>query len=143
MIFGLNISQSKQSPDSYILGDWHCVKHDYRGYQKFSLKQAEAIKKIILKIKQNGFSYSKADFVEKCDFIGWQASKYDTSEQLGYSIEYRYQKTELAKLLKMTPVDKKGNLSCYNERSTFFLKGDILIKTCGGYRFYWLKVKKK
>lgn len=133
-------SQNKTDSPISIFGNWKCVKHDYKGFQKFNLQQAEQIRNSVLSIENHTFRYAKAGFINKCTFFNWKISKYDTTESYGYSIEYRYTKPELAKMLKITPVDNKGNLNCYNECSTFFLKKDTLISICGGYTFYWVKI---
>lgn len=45
----------------------------------------------------------------------------------------------LSKILVFTPVDEKGELTCYNDCAAIFLKEDTLINVCGGYTFYFVK----
>jgi hypothetical protein len=124
---------------NFILGTWKCVDHDYRGEEKFNLKQAELIRYSILNIGKHNFSYSKAKFIENCNFSDWEMTMYDTTQDFVYSLEYKYYKSELTKMFSFIPVDSNGRSACYNECATFFLKEDTLITICGGYTFYWLK----
>lgn len=137
-------AQVEKVPDiNYIFGKWKCVKQDYRGYQKFSLEQAEQIRHSILIFEKNNFFYEGVKFIEPCSFTNIKISKYDTSAYLGYSVEYVYLKKELAKVLVIEPVDEKGEGACFNECAIFFLKQDTLINICGGYTFYMLKDNNK
>lgn len=122
-----------------INGRWKSVKHDYRGRQKFSLQQANLIRSSVLTIEQNTFNYSKAQFIKSCNFYTWKKSPYDTT--VYDNLQLIYTNAELQKLTIFDPVDKAGNLSCFNECALFYLKQDTLINLCGGYIFYWVKIK--
>jgi hypothetical protein len=117
-----------------ITGKWKCIKHDYRGKQKFSLKQAEFIRQSILDIKTNTFAYSKAKFIKPCTFQGWKRTAYDTSQY--DNLELIFTKAELQKITVWDPVNAKGVNACFNECAIFYLKHDTLINVCGGYTFY-------
>ncbi|MEO6670259.1 MAG: hypothetical protein ABIN36_12330 [Ferruginibacter sp.] len=122
-----------------ITGQWKCVKHDFRGKQKFSLQQAGKIKSSVLTIKKNTFSYNKLSFIQTCTFNSWEVAPYDTSEYT--NLELIFTKPELEQVKVYSPLDKKGDFACYNDCSLFYLKQDTLINVCGGYTFYLKKVK--
>ena len=132
-------AQSNKDKSSFILGEWQSVKEDYRGYQKFTLDQANQIKASTLTISDDAFYYEGIDFIEPCQFYEWEITPFDTAEYLGHSIEFKYDKNELARFLTLTPSDENGDLACFNECATFFLNGDTLINVCGGYTFYLTK----
>ena len=139
LVFGCS---AQQNDVDIIVGDWKSVKLIDRGYQKFSRIEAEKLYESTLTITHNKFNFKDIDFVEPCVFEKWKVENYDTTEYLGYSIEFLYSKKELSKLLKIIPVDENGELSCYNECSAFFLKEDTLINICGGYTLYLLREPK-
>jgi|GEM_PF-2890477 len=151
LIFGVilafcikSYSQDKiNNKESLILGKWICVKHDYSGYNKFSLEQAEKIRVATLNIEKDKYYYSNIEFIESCIYSKFNISSYDTTRYYGYYIEFLYSKKELSKILVYTPVDNEDKPSCFNECATFLLKQDTLINICGGYTFYFLKVADK
>jgi hypothetical protein len=127
------------SPDRFILGKWKSVKWDYSGFNKFTIEQADIIKNCILVVDKEKIYYSSISFIDTCEYYRFLISKYDTTAYLGLSIEYKYTKRELSKLLVLNPLDKEGNPSCYNDCAIFLLKQDTLINICGGYTYYLLK----
>ncbi|RFZ92515.1 hypothetical protein D0C36_13895 [Mucilaginibacter conchicola] len=142
LLSNLSFGQSKSDPAGLLYGDWVCVKHYYRGLQKFSAKQAEQIRKSTLSIRPNTYSFSKAKFVKQCHFYKWQMHKFDLAEEAySYSFQYAYTKPELAKMGAYEPVDAKGEYACFNECSGIFMKKDTVIMSCGGYAFFWLRKK--
>ena len=137
--FLLSASHSPTADRNSIIGKWKCVKHDYKGRQKFSLQQAESIRRSVLEIRKNTFSYSKIKFVKNCFFSGWKMTAYDTLEY--NNLELRYTKAELQKFTVAFPVDAKGESACFNECALFYLTHDTLINICGGYTFYRVRIR--
>jgi len=121
-----------------ISGDWKSVKHDYRGVEKFSLKQAEEIRKSILHIEKQTYYFRNLSFVGKCRFYEWRVKPFDAYD-VNQVLELTYTKKELKKVFLLDPVDKNGNTACYNECTVFKMR-DTLITNCGGYIFYWVKL---
>jgi hypothetical protein len=133
----LSFAVSGQAPSAGqppVYGNWKCVRKDYRGYQKFSLQQAEKIRKATLRIEKTTFSFRDIKFIEPCVFAGWKRSKYDTSEYTSLALVYT--KIELTGIQTLEPVDAKGHPACFNECAIFYLKQDTLINICGGYTYY-------
>lgn len=138
-VFSALIGFGQSKNDILITGQWKCFKHDFRGKQKFSLKQAEKIKATVLTIKKNNFKYGDLSFIKSCSFNSWKIAAYDTSEYT--NLELTFTKPELTQLKICSPVDSKGNFACYNDCALFYLKQDTLINVCGGYTFYLKKLK--
>lgn len=134
-------SQKKGNINEYLTGKWEIILHDYRGYQKFSLAQTNQIEKADLIITEDSYYYEGVGFIDTCQFAKWKKGPYDTSNYYGWSIEFKYSKSELAKFMYIEPVNKQGDFSCYNECNIFFLKQDTLINICGGYTYYLVKSK--
>ena len=135
----LSASHNPIADNNSIIGKWKCVKHEYKGRQKFSLQQAESIRRSILEIRKNTFSYSNVKFVNRCFFSGWKMTAYDTLEY--NNLELRYTKAELQKFTVAVPVDAKGEFACFNECALFYLAQDTLINICGGYTFYRVRIR--
>lgn len=129
----------QQRADTSIYGRWKCVKHDYRGYQKFSLKQAEKIKVSVLTLGRNTFYYGNVKFVASCRFSSWKRSKYDIS--IYSPLELVYSEEQLKDVILLEPIDGGGKFSCFNDCSIFYLKQDTLINICGGYTYYLKKIR--
>jgi hypothetical protein len=142
LFFSLNCaSQEEPSTEISLTGVWKCVKHDYVGYQKFTLEQAEKIRASKLYIENNRLYYKDISFVEPCNFYKLRISNYDTTNYYGNSLEFRYTKKELSKTKLVEPINENGELSCFNNCSFFVLKQDTLINICGGYTYYLIKEK--
>src|ERR1700744_5389802 len=106
-------SQTKANSTNCILGDWNCVKHDYRGYQNYSFEQAENIRKSVLHIDRTTFYFKNINFIDRCSFYEWQIKHYDMNLPIE-NMKIIYSKSELKKMSLVVPVDIKGNLACYN-----------------------------
>lgn len=145
LFLGCNSQESKEFNINSLYGEWHIVKHDYRGYQKFNLKQAEKIRNSILIFKKNKIYYDNIEFIQNCTFSKIQITKYDTSDydiNYGYgALEYIYTKSELANFKKINLTDSSGNPTCYNNCSIFYFHQDALISLCGGYTYFLIKNK--
>jgi hypothetical protein len=132
-------ADSRNNLDSAIYGKWICVNLDVRGYQDFPLKKAQLIQKTLLCIDDSSIRYADIDFIEPCHYYDFKISNWDTTEELGLSLEYKYYPKELHNILQYTPVDKNGGWTCYNNCAHLYLKGDTLINICGGYTYYLVK----
>lgn len=132
--------QHEKINPSFLYGKWKVVKHDYRGYQKFSAKQANQLHKSILVIEKTRYYFTNINFIGPCPIYKWNIQPYDTTISISMPIEQCYTKKELAERVSfLEPVDNKGE-PCYNE-CLMFLKQDTLITVVGGYTFFRLKIK--
>lgn len=122
-----------------IIGDWKCVKHDYRGLEKFTLKQAEEVRKSTLHIEKNIYYFKNVKFIEMCRFDEWVVKPFDAYDLIR-TLELTYTKKQLKNVFLLDPVDKAGNTTCFNECAVF-KKGNTIITSYGGYIFFWAKVK--
>jgi hypothetical protein len=89
------IAQSSRQR-AYIIGDWKCVKHDYRGLEKFSPEQAGQIRKSILHVEQHTYCFRGVKFKPQCSFEKWQILPFDFSVGIG-SIQRTFSKAQLKK----------------------------------------------
>lgn len=146
IIFFLILSDSSlsQTPKSSIniLGDWKCVKIDIRGIGKFSLKEIKEIEKSTLHIGTHNYYFKNIHFIEQCSNDKWEIKPFADGEDACRKLEIIYSKAQLKRIYLIEPVDKYGNEACYNE-CVFFKKGNVLIGNCGGYLFYWVKMRSK
>nr|WP_067053450.1 hypothetical protein [Mucilaginibacter sp. L294] len=124
-----------------ISGDWKCVRFSDRGIQKYTLEQAREIRKSILHIEDHTYYFKRIEFIDRCFFLGWKATPYSGIAEPVRSLEAIYTKRQLNDLILIDPVDKNGNVTCYNN-CLIFKKGNKLITICGGYTFYWKKIQK-
>ena len=131
-----------QTPDKKIdiSGDWKCVKFIDAGIQKYTLEQAGEIRKSILHIEDHTYYFKQVKFIDRCFFLGWKATPYSNMAEYVRSLEAIYTKRQLKDLVLIDPVDKNGDVACYNN-CLIFKKGSMLITICGGYTFYWKKIK--
>ena len=129
------------SQSESIYGKWKCVATDFRGYQKFTLKQADVVKKSILNIEKNKMYYSEVDFIDLCTFDSIIYKRgLEKEDWSGTSFFYRYSKKDLSEMIACIPVNAKGEWSCYNECAQLYLKQDTMINICGGYTFFLKRV---
>jgi len=149
VIFYLSILSSCNSNDNksldkenYLVGRWKCVKHDYSGYQKFTLEQAEQIRKATLIISKTKVYYEGIEFIEPiCEYETFILQKFDTSTYYGITLERIHSKSELSKTFWVEFLGSNVDPTCFNDCSNFLLKQDTLISFCGGYTFYLVKIK--
>lgn len=133
-------SQQKKIDQSFLYGKWKVIKHDYRGHQKFSIKQADQLNNSLLVINKTGYQFTNVNFISACPFYKWNIRRYDTTISISLSLEVRYTPKELAKNVSyLEAVNKKGK-PCNNE-CLFFLKQDTLISIVGGYTYFRVKIK--
>jgi dipeptidyl aminopeptidase/acylaminoacyl peptidase len=135
-----SIAQNIVDFEKNIIGNWECVKFNSRGNQKFSISQANQIKKSILVIQKNSFYYNRVKFVDICKFSNWKISLYDTVNLTGNFLDFIYSKKDLINIKVLDPVDNVNEYSCFNNCAEFFLKDDTLINICGGYAYYLKKI---
>lgn len=140
MAMGLNGFSQTHKDSSNIYGDWKCIKHDYRGVEKFTLKQAEAIRKAVLHIDANAWCFKHIAFPAKCRLYRWKLKPYQPYDVA--MIDRVYTKAQLKQIFLLDPVNINGDDTCYND-CVILKKGNILITDCGGYIFYWAKLKAK
>jgi hypothetical protein len=129
-----------QYQDTYIYGQWQCIKLDTRGYEKFTLQQAKQLQSSILTMRKNTFYYKNVDFIDSCRFSYWGIDKYDTVYPYRDALKMTYSNKELSKMEVLQPTDSAGHFGCFNDCAIFFFKGDTLINVCGGYTLYFKKV---
>jgi hypothetical protein len=122
-----------------IFGDWKCVKHDYRGLEKFSGQQADAIRRSILHIEKHRYYFKNINFIKTCEFYRWKVTNYIPYDA-GNVLERIYTPKQLNEIYLLATVDKDDNEVCYNE-CVILKKGKFIITNCGGYFFYWVRVK--
>jgi hypothetical protein len=124
-----------------IYGKWICVATDYRGYQKFTAKQAALLKKSILHIDSSKMYYDSIHFLDVCTYASIKYRKgLEKDDWSGTSFYYRYSEKDLAGMIACEPVDGKGTWSCYNDCALLYLKNDTLINICGGYTLMFKKI---
>lgn len=126
-----------------VIGKWHCVFVDSRGFQKLNSHQRDSLKSSILNITENQIFYEGIEFVDTCRFNSLDIIPYiPDSFYNGLSVQFRYSYEERREMSKIITLNSNGEEStCYNNCSTFLLKEDTLINFCGGYTFYLLKNK--
>ncbi|MEO6883500.1 MAG: hypothetical protein ABI199_05705 [Bacteroidia bacterium] len=134
--------QLKNAPSKYLYGKWKCVKLDARGYENLTPEQARKLQASILTVEKHTYYYNNISFIEWCNFDHWIVTKYDTVNLDSQDpLVYTYTTKELSKIKVIEPVDSIGKFGCVNDCAAFYLKGDTLLNDCGGYYFYFTKVK--
>src|ERR1700722_397022 len=123
-----------------IYGDWKCIKHDYRGIEKFTFQQAEEIRKSVLHIEATTYYFKHITFITKCPFYAWRLKPYEPDDIA--MIDRIFTKAQLKQIFLLDPARINGDDTCYND-CVILKKRNILITNCGGYIFYWVKVKPK
>lgn len=98
-----NVSKKNSNSDGNIAtkvsiyGRWKCISTDYRGYQKFSIAQANKIKNSYLIIEKNKMYYEGLNFIELCKYATLKKERYDTTEYGGASLNLNTIKLNLLK----------------------------------------------
>ncbi len=139
ILFAFCYKQKDEARTNLIVGEWKVVKINTKGYQRYTLEEANLLKSSTLVVTDSSFYYKNISFVDSCTFARWKYSSYDTVNLLGNLLDIEYRKKTLSKIIVVEPVDSLGAWGCYNNCSQFFMKDDTLINICGGYGFYLVR----